>query len=129
MSQAGLVGGAAREGAGRSHVDSNVSNLGVPASTETKVASDWDVWIWAWSDAAARRSPKLRPAPSGLSHNCAGRRRFMSAQLHLSNFPVWVRRKGAGLQEEARESWGRQEFLSSFSPEEQGTLPIVNPNK
>lgn len=84
-------------------------------STQTSVASDWDVWTQARPDAAAGRNPELRTAPAGLRHNCVGRRPFKSGRLKLFNSPGWARRKGAFRKklEEAGES--RTSFLPYHS--------------
>ena len=92
------MGGAACTEAGPSAEGRGLTNVTfqtwASTSTQTSVASDWDVWARAWPDAAAGRNPELRSAPAGLRHNCVGRP-FRCGRLKLFNSSGWVRRKGA----------------------------------
>ena len=123
------MGGAASGGAGRSLVECDVSNLHATASAQTGVASDWDVWTRACADEAAGRSPELRSAPAGLSHDCVSRRGFKCAQFQLSTFPGSWDRRGLASMRKLKSLGENRGFFSSFPLEEQGTLLIDNPNK
>lgn len=117
-------------GEGRGGVAWNVTfqTCAHPASAQTSVVSDRDVWTRACADAAAR-SPELRPAPAGLTHSSIGRKKFKCAQLKLFTFTGWVGRKGGDLQGKAQVNCGNPGLLVFLRTEEQGTLLVDNPNK